>query len=335
MKTLTQAMLTGVLACSALAAATDVTGKWSGFPVYLTLNQDGNTVTGSAGETADDQIPFAPSTLENDRLILKFGPMEIDLLVQGDQMSGEVRQGERTMKMVFRRFKPRAPSAPPPAFDAASVKRTPPQPMGKGNGSSMKADPGRITCTNVPLKRYLVTAWGLKDYQISTPDWMNDERYDLTATMPAGTPTDEVLLMLQGLLTDRFRLATHRETKELAVYALGVDKSGVKLKPADGFGSSVSSSPKGRSMHANASMKSFAATLSSLVDKPVIDMTGLIGGFNINLEWTPDELQPAADSTPGPTIFAALREVGLKLESRKAPVEILVVDRGERIPGEN
>jgi uncharacterized protein (TIGR03435 family) len=149
--------------------------------------------------------------------------------------------------------------------------------------------------------------------------------------------------MFQGLLTDRFRLATHYETKEMAVYALVVDKNGMKLKPADGFGSSVSSSPKGRSMHANTTMKSFAGTLSGLVDKPVIDMTELTGGFSINLEWTPDEMatNPKAgdgaggDSAMGPTIFTALHEVGLKLESRKAPVRILVVDRAEKTPSEN
>jgi uncharacterized protein (TIGR03435 family) len=183
----------------------------------------------------------------------------------------------------------------------------------------------------------------LKDYQVSTPDWMNDERYDLTATMPAGTPPHEVLLMLQALLVDRFKLATHRETRELAVYALVVERNGLKLKPAEGFGTSVSSSPKGRSMRANVTMKGFAGTLSSLMDRPVVDMTGLTGGFNINLEWAPDEMRSnpggneggAGDGGPGPTIYTALHEVGLKLESRKAPVEILVVDRGEKVPVEN
>jgi len=207
----------------------------------------------------------------------------------------------------------------------------------------MKADPGRLTCTNVPLKRYLIAAWGLKDYQVSAPDWMNDERFDLTATMPAGTPPHEVLVMLQALLVDRFKLATHRETKELAVYALVVDRNGLKLKPAEGFGTSVSSSPTRRSMRANLTMKSFAGTLSGLLDRPVVDMTGLTGGFNINLEWAPDEMPSnpngnegrAADGVPGPTIYTALHEVGLKLESRKAPVEFLVVDRAEKVPVEN
>lgn len=324
-----------------MPAAVDVSGKWSGFPIYLTLKQDGNSVTGSAGETEDDQVPFQTGSIEDDRVTLKFGAIEINLLVRGDEMSGEVHQGERTMKMIFRRLKPRDPNAPPPAFDAASVKRSPPQPLGRGNSSNMKADPGRLTCTNVPLKRYVTAAWALKDYQLSAPDWMNDERFDVTATMPAGTPTGEVLAMLQGLITDRFRMATHKETKELSVYALVTDKNGVKLKPADGFGgTSVSSTPKGRSMHATVTMKSFAGTLSGFLDKPVIDMTGLTGGFSIDLEWTPDNMtakpaEGATDSTLGPTIFTALHELGLRLESRKAPVEILVVDRAEKIPAEN
>ena len=333
-------MAAGLVLCAAMTGAADVSGKWSGFPIYLTLKQEGTTVSGSAGETEDDQVPFQNGILEDDRLKLKFGAIELDFVVKGDEMDGEVHQGERTMKMVFRRVKPRDPSAPPPAFDAASVKRSAPQEMGKGTGSNMRADPGRLTCTNVTLKRYLVAAWGLKEYQVSAPEWMNDERYDLMATMAAGTPTNEVLQMLQGLLTERFRLVSHRETKEMAVYALVVDKSGVKLKPAEGFGgTSVSSSPKGRSMRANVTMKSFAATLSGLVDKPVIDMTGLAGGFNINLEWVPEDMavnpKEGSEVPSGPSIFMALREVGLRLEARKAPVEILVVDRGEKIPAAN
>ena len=342
MKDFPRAILAGLLVSSAMLGATDVSGRWSGFPIYLTLKQDGNNVTGSAGETEDDQIPFQSGSIEDDRLTLKLGSIEINLVVQGDRMSGEVHEGTQTMKMVFRRLKPPDPSAPPPAFDAASVKRSPPQPQGKG-GFNMKADPGRVTCTNVPLKRYLIAAWGLKDYQLSAPDWMNDEHYDVTATMPAGTPPHEVLAMLQALLVDRFKLATHRETKELAVYALVVERNGLKLKPAEGFGISVSSSPKGRTMRANVTMKGFAGTLSGLLDRPVVDMTGLTGGFHINLEWAPDEMRSnpnanegrAGDGVPGPTIYTALHEVGLKLESRKAPVEILVIDRAEKVPVEN
>ncbi len=334
-------LLAGLLASMPIMADTDVSGKWSGFPVYLTLKQDGNTVTGSAGETEDDQIPFESGSIEGDRLTLKLGGMEINLVVRGDQMSGEVHQESRNIKIVFRRLKPRDPSAPPPAFDAASVKPSPPVPQGQGGGSNMKADPGRLTCTNVPLKRYVMTAWALKDYQITTPEWMNDERYDMTATMPAGTPPHEVLQMLQGVLINRFKLVTHRETKELPVYALIVEKNGMKLKPAEGFGSSISSSPKGTTMHANTTMKGFAATLSNFVGRPVVDMTGLAGGFNINLEWAPDRMRsnPSGDegraTDPGPTIYTALHEIGLKLEARKAPIEMLVVDRAEKVPVEN
>jgi uncharacterized protein (TIGR03435 family) len=343
MKHFALALLTGLLASPAALGATDVSGKWSGFPVYLTLKQDGNTVTGSAGESEDDQIPFQSGTIEDDRLTLKLGAMEINLVVRGDQMSGEVQQDGRTTKMVFRRLKPRDPSAAPPAFDAASVRPSPPQPPGNGRGSNMRADPGRLTCTNVSLKRYVLAAWGLKEYQVAAPDWMNDQRYDVTATMPAGTPTHEVLLMLQALLADRFKIAIHRETKELAVYALIVDRNGLKLGPAEGFGTSISSSPKGRSMRANTTMKSFAGMLSNFMDRPVVDMTGLSGGFHINLDWAPDDMRSTpggdegkvAEGAAGPTVFTALHEAGLKLESRKAPVEILVVDRAEKVPVEN
>ena len=90
-------------------------------------------------------------------------------------------------------------------------------------------------------------------------------------------------------------------------------------------------------------MKGFAGILSSFMDRPVVDMTGAAGGFNINLEWAPDDMRSnpsgnegkAGDSVPGPTIYTALHEVGLKLEPRKAPVEILVADRAEKVPVEN
>jgi uncharacterized protein (TIGR03435 family) len=333
--------IAALLLSSAFAADTDISGKWSGFPIYLTLKQDGNAVSGSAGESEDDQVPFQSGSIDGDKLTLNFGAIAIALTVQGDQMTGEAHQGTNTMKLVFKRLKPRDPSAPPPAFDVATVKRAAPQPANRTGFSNMKADPGRLTCTNVPLKKFVVAAWGLKEYQVSAPDWMNDERYDLTATMAAGIPPQDVLLMLQTLLTERFHIAVHRETRELAVYALTVDKGGVRLKAAEGFGgTSVSISPKGRSLRANVTMKNFASSLSGLVDKPVVDMTGLTGGFNINLEWMPDELSAktsdtAAESAPGPSIFTALHDVGLKLESRKAPVEILVVDKAEKVPAEN
>lgn len=339
LKAFPAALLVTLLLTSAMPGATDVSGTWSGFPISLILKQDGNTVTGSAGETEDDQIPFQSGSIEGNRITLKSGLMEISLVVQGDQMSGEVYNGTKTTKMVFRRLMPRNPSAPPPAFDAASVKRSPPQ-----RGSSMKADPGRLTGVNVPLKRYVIAAWGVRAYQVSAPNWMDDERYDLTASMPAGTPRNEVMLMLRALLVERFRLATHLETKEMAVYSLVVERNGVKLKPAEELGgSSISINPNGSRLLGNMTMKSFTGTLSGLLDRPVVDRTGLTAGFNINLQWARDELQSnpsgndgtSGDSVHGPTIFTALHEIGLKLASGKAPVEILVVDHAEKVPTEN
>src|SRR5690242_16857554 len=106
MKHLRLAMLACLLVSSVLSGATDVSGKWSGFPIYLTLKQDGNIVTGSAGQTEDDQMPFQSGTVEDDRLTLKSGTVEINLVVHGDQMSGEVHDGTKTIRMVFRRLQP-------------------------------------------------------------------------------------------------------------------------------------------------------------------------------------------------------------------------------------
>jgi hypothetical protein len=116
MKDFPLAMLACLLVSSAVLGATDVSGRWSGFPIYLTLKQEGNTVTGSAGETEDDPIPFQSGSIEDNRVTLKSGPIEFNLVVQGDQMSGEIHQGAQTLKMVFRRLKPREPSAPPPSL---------------------------------------------------------------------------------------------------------------------------------------------------------------------------------------------------------------------------
>jgi hypothetical protein len=93
MKDFLLAILAGLLVSSAMLVATDVSGRSSGFPIYLTHKQDGKTVSGSAGESGDDQVPFERGSIEDDRVTLKLESMEINLVVQGDQMSGEVHEG--------------------------------------------------------------------------------------------------------------------------------------------------------------------------------------------------------------------------------------------------
>jgi uncharacterized protein (TIGR03435 family) len=249
------------------------------------------------------------------------------------------------------------PAATRPAFEVASVKPAPP-PSDNRMRVGMSGDAGRVNFSNVTLINMMTRAYNVKDKQISGPDWLKSERYDVVATLPTGAPRDQIPMMLQSLLEERFKLALHRETKVMPIYALVVGKSGPKLHPADAEGGlRVSMGPKGRKMTGSVSMARLADTLSAFMDRPVLDMTELKGNFDIDLDWTPDgqtggpgffgpggggppegggERREAKENADAPSIFTAVQEkLGLRLEGRKSPVEILTVDHAERVPTEN
>jgi uncharacterized protein (TIGR03435 family) len=140
-------------------------------------------------------------------------------------------------------------------------------------------------------------------------------------------------------LAERFQLKLHRETKEVPMYALVAGKGGSKLKEVE-FGHSSTSAGPGHVTAQKIPMAKLADFLSGQLGSPVTDMTGMKGFFDFTLEWTPDarpsEVGGATDSVPGASIFTALQEqLGLKLESRKGPVEMLVIDHVEKIPTGN
>jgi uncharacterized protein (TIGR03435 family) len=138
------------------------------------------------------------------------------------------------------------------------------------------------------------------------------------------------MTMLQALLSERFKLAIHRESKERTVYELVVGKNGPKLHEVEA-GPGHSNGGHGSLSAQKMSMSHLADSLSRIVDLPVLDMTGLKGAFDIELKWAPD-----GDDANGPSIFTAVQEqLGLKLEQRKGPMEIIVVDHAERVPTEN
>jgi uncharacterized protein (TIGR03435 family) len=177
--------------------------------------------------------------------------------------------------------------------------------------------------------------------------------------------------MLQALLTDRFKLSLHREKKDHAIYALVPDKGGAKLKPAEVPVGDAASQPGRGGRGGRGGMmvmmqddgthvKASSATLSSLgemlsrfTERPIVDMTGIQGQYDFDLAFTPENMRgmpgpgprgggPAGEGHPadsatdrGHTVFDALQTYGLKLESRKAPMEILIVDRAEKTPTEN
>jgi uncharacterized protein (TIGR03435 family) len=115
-----------------------------------------------------------------------------------------------------------------PAFEVASIKQAPPQQMGRMM-VRMGGDAGRVDYANVSLKDVLARAYGVASYQISGPAWLDSERYDITAKVPDGVPTDQIPAMLQTLLVDRFKMTVHKESKEEPIYALVVGKGGPKL----------------------------------------------------------------------------------------------------------
>ena len=182
--------LASLLACVTALAATDVSGRWASAPVYLILKQEGNKLSGTGGPTEKEQmVTFDDGTVEGDRVTFHVGTFQFNLQLNGDEMRGEMKNGADSNPVFLKRVTDR-PSGPR-TFEVASVKRSSPPP-GNGINSSMRLDPGRLTCTNVSLKKLIFESYGVKDYQVSGPDWLGTEIYDITATVPPGTTRDDV-----------------------------------------------------------------------------------------------------------------------------------------------
>jgi len=190
------------------------------------------------------------------------------------------------------------------------------------------------------MSAYRIPAWRVS----GGPPWLSTESWDIAATLPPNVPTDkeslehEVELMLQALVADRFDLSTHRETRDQPTYALVVTSGGSKLKTSAASTYSAKRGSGHLELH-HATMAAFVSYLYTpqaygpqAVDRPVVDLTGLTGFFDLTLDWVPDSSQPDAS---GPSLFTALQEqTGLRLEPRKSAVEFLIIDRSVR-PREN
>ena len=301
--------------------------------------------------------------------------------------------------------------APPLTFEVASIKPAGPlNPVAIQSGKmhiGMKIDGAMVDIGSFSLKDLIRTAYEVKDYQISGPDWMNNlmgaERFNVQAKIPDGATKEQVPQMLQALLADRFKLVVHRETKDHSIYALIVAKGGPKLKEAEpepaapetpaepkkgetvinqgsntvrisgnmenGKGVTVSGGPQGQMrmsmangmMHMEAarmSMAILAETITRFVDRPVVDMTDLKGDYQIILDLSMDDLKnvaraagmggamgspgdgakslaDSASDPSGSSIFASIQHMGLKLDPRKGPVEVIIIDHYEKTPTEN
>jgi uncharacterized protein (TIGR03435 family) len=206
-------------------------------------------------------------------------------------------------------------AADTPAFEAASVK---PNRTGV-NGGSLKRSGGRIVFDNASLRECIAFAYGIpagRDYELSGPAWLDSEKFDVVAVFSPETSRDGVREMLRALLAERFSVKTHRESRTLKAYTLVVARRGPKLKEAGKGGDDAFIFGEGHVTARAISMSSFADRLSGPVfklERPVVDMTGIRGVYDLALEWAPDGA--SVDGRPGTSIFTALQEqLGLKLE---------------------
>lgn len=250
----------------------------------------------------------------------------------------------------------------PPVVRSGSIK-----PNNSNRGGSVSGyRPGDVyIATNVSLKSLITEAYGIRDFQLQgASNWIDKDRFDVQARgdsagpLPAGAQNIDrarLLLKLQSLLEDRFRLKMHDETREPPVYALIVGKGGPKLKAAAESVAGQCGRPGGPScpgtriqcceagmmdlVATHVSMPLFAESLSQKMSRQVIDKTDIQGAFDIKLRWLREDLTPVAADVAGepqgPAIFTAIQEqLGLRLEPARGPVRVFVIDSVER-PTEN
>jgi uncharacterized protein (TIGR03435 family) len=243
-----------------------------------------------------------------------------------------------------------APGQSPLAFEVASIKQAPPYTMEAVHSGQMKvglkvdgarAEFGAMTLTDLVSRAYRV-----RTFQVSGPGWMSSERFDIIAKLPQGSSTDQIPEMLQTLLAERFKLTLRRETKDFPVYALVVTKNGglkITARPSD-YDPTVKAGARPMTLDAYSDM------LSRAVDRPVVDMTGLKGEYMLSLSRIMQEMGkqmaargPSGSSVPpemasGPAdsgAFDIVQDLGLKLEPRKLPLPLLVIDHIEKSATEN
>jgi uncharacterized protein (TIGR03435 family) len=245
---------------------------------------------------------------------------------------------------------------PKPSFEVASVKEN----KSGGRGQNSKATAGRFSSKNAPLRAIVMNAYEIQQ-QVQLrggPGWMESVRFDIEAKVPGEGakalddkgPSDKALsesdrhqihLMLQSLLADRFKLAVHHENREMTVYFLVVAKGGPKLRDLKAHGSIKPPNPDMHSFGGGGSLKGLVIFLSDLSGRPVIDKTGLKGSYDYHMELPLEDFPRTTADGPiqpnasvGAAVFAVMeQQLGLKLESGRAAVDVLVIDHVEKPSG--
>lgn len=313
----------------------------------------------------DQRTPAIPaSTFTRDGSAVKMtvaalnGTYEGKVSGDGNSINGTWTQGGPLAPLNLVRATPETawtiPDPPPPqkpmaadakpSFEVATIKPSNPDTPGQsilvGRGGS-----NLFTTTNTTVSDLITFAYGIHVRQVTGgPGWLETEKYDLSAKpdQPGIPNADQVRTMLQKLLTERFELAFHRDKKELSAYTITLAKTGPKLTKSETGGNLPGFGGRGPGSIGvqNSTMAEFASFLQArILDRPVVDQTGLPGKFTFTLVWRPDQLAtPGPNAPPLPAdlesrsdIFTAFQEqLGLKLEATKAPVEVFVIERVEK-----
>jgi len=267
--------------------------------------------------------------------------------------------------------------APRPEFEVASIKPSPPTPPGQVS-VGLHIDGAQVRCVYLSIKDYIGMAYRVKGYQISGPDWIASERFDISAKVPEGSTPGQFPEMTQTLLEERFQVKLHRDKKDLPAYVLEIAKGGHTLKEspesaaedrgafnlaaggtANGVGVNLGNGSSytfasNRFEAKKLSMADFAGGLVRFVDRPIVDLTELNGKYDFALDLTaedyramlirsaiasgvqlpPEALRGMDGATLG-SLHESLQKLGLKMEARKAPLEVLVIDRVLKSPTDN
>jgi uncharacterized protein (TIGR03435 family) len=297
------------------------------------------------------------------KMTLPFGTYAGKLSPDGKTITGTWTQGSNSLPLIFTRATPETewtippPTSPVPPMDAnanpsfevATIKPSPPNRPGKTVGLRG----GHYMSRNTNVNDLIALAYGLHAKQIvGGPDWFGTDLYDIEGKPDAeGLPNDkQIKTMLQKLLAERFKLTFHHGKRELSVYVISVASGGPKM---------TTPSPDGRTnfffrglgdlLVTNMTMTDFAIWMQAgVMDKPVVDQTGLPGRYDFQLKWTPDESQfaqfrgtgrvvppPTNDPNAPPSLYTAMQEqLGLKMGTAKFPDDVIVIDHVEK-PSEN
>jgi uncharacterized protein (TIGR03435 family) len=237
-----------------------------------------------------------------------------------------------------------------PAFDVASIRVSQSGDGMKHEGmprDPIRVSPDAVSARNVTLRTITKWAYHVQEFQVTGPDWISSQRYDVTAKAAKEVPEEQLRLMMQALLAERFKMEVHRQNKEMQAYLLQVAKGGVKFKEStsDGEADVKPDQQKMQISVQRTGIQTLVDGLANMFRAPIIDQTGLTGKYDITInvakyiaEFGPGSGRGAGDAPPDPfaiIIRGLQEELGLKLEPKKMAVDLVVIDRAEKVPVAN